>query len=61
MGVTSPTIPSQSAKHTKASTKCVAGPAAITKARCQIGLAPNVLGSSSSGVSWYGFMPAIFT
>jgi len=56
-----PTSPSHRAKHKNASTKCVAGPATITRARCQTGLAPKVRGTSSSGVSWYGFIPAIFT
>ncbi len=56
-----PTNPSHTAKHRNASTKCVAGPARITSERCQIGLAPKVLGRSSGATVSYGFIPAIFT
>ena len=41
--------------------KWVTGPAAITSARCQGGLAPYVRGSSSGEISWNGFIPAILT
>jgi hypothetical protein len=56
-----PTNASQVAKKKKASTKWVAGPAKITRDRCQMGLAPNVRGRSSGATVSYGFMPAIFT
>ncbi len=59
--LTSPTSASHTVKHRRARTKCVAGPATITRARCHLGLAPYVRGRSSAGTSSNGLMPAIFT
>ena len=53
------------AKNTASSTmairKWVIGPAPITAARCHTGLDPKARGTSSSGVSSKGFIPAILT
>ena len=59
--VGSPENARNAANRAKANTKCVAGPATITSARCHAGLAPNVRGYSSGVGSWNGFIPAIRT
>ena len=60
--VRSPTKASKQVKISAATMKWDSGPAAMTIARCQIGLAPYARSSSPGGMSFTnGFIPAIFT